>query len=108
MPHETTRLRLPDGGAARLFTLSGVPGFAWRVVVATAPEQARLENLTRRGGLSAMLTHAEGVAWPDWRGMKWETISRTACGWPVIAARTCSGRVQFDACTAPAGGRLAC
>lgn len=68
MPHETTRLRLPDGGAARLFSLSDAPGCAWGVIVATAPEQARRESLTQRGGLCAMLTHAEGIAWPDWRG----------------------------------------
>lgn len=86
MPHETTRLRLPDGGAARLFTLSDAPGCAWGIVVAAKPEQARPESLMRRGGLSAMLTHAEGIAWP-WK--HWRSAGRCASrsiAWPMPSA----------------------
>ena len=68
MKHAMTRLRLPEGGAARLFSLPDAPGFAWAVIVAANPERARLESLKRRGGLSAMLTHPDGIAWPDWQG----------------------------------------
>ena len=85
MTHETTRLRLPVGGAARLFSLSDAPGFAWGIVIATEPERARLESLARRGGLSAMLTHAEGIAWPDWRGERL-AIETLAIGGTVCLA----------------------
>lgn len=62
------RLALPKGGAARLFSLPDMPGFSWAVVVATRPEAARLESLTRRGAFSALLTHDEGLAWPNRQG----------------------------------------
>ncbi len=73
MAHETTRLWLPVGGAARLFSLSDAPDFAWGIVIATEPERARPESLKRRGQLSAMLTHADGIAWPDWKGERLAT-----------------------------------
>lgn len=69
MPETSSpRLTLPAGGAARLFNVSDCPGFAWAVVVASRPEAARLESLNRRGALSALLTHDEGLTWPNTRG----------------------------------------
>jgi len=62
------RLTLPEGGAARLFAVPDMPGFSWGVVVAARPERARLESLARLGGSSALLTHDEGLTWPNQRG----------------------------------------
>lgn len=69
MTDETSlRLRLPQDGAARLFSLPGAAGRGWCVVVAGDPERARLESLLTPGGLSAQITHDPGGTWPDRRG----------------------------------------
>jgi hypothetical protein len=65
---DKTRLTLPPGGGARLFSLPDYPGSPWVVICATTPEAARLESLRRRGGTSALLTHDEGLSWPNLRG----------------------------------------
>ena len=65
--HNQTRLRLPEGGAARLYALTDGYGAASLVIVAANPERARLETLMEPG-ISVMLTHPEAVAWPDWQG----------------------------------------
>jgi hypothetical protein len=62
------RLSLPEGGTARLFAVPDMPSFSCAVVVAARPERARLENLARRGGTSALLTHDQGLTWPHQRG----------------------------------------
>ncbi len=61
----TSRLTLPAGGACRLYVL---PPMGFVVVAAGTPQGATTEALSRRGGQSALLTHAGGVAWPDARG----------------------------------------
>jgi hypothetical protein len=65
---ESNRLTLPKGGTARLFATPDLRGCAWAVVVAAKAENARLESLTRRGAMSALLTHDEGLSWPNTRG----------------------------------------
>jgi hypothetical protein len=85
MRNDYSRLRLPTAGAARLYALTDVHGFAWAVIAASEPERARLECLTRPGCLSAMLTHPEGVAWPDWRGERL-AIETLAIGGTVCMA----------------------
>lgn len=88
MTHVSTRLRLPSGGAARLFTLPDASGCAWAIIVAATPAQARPESLMRRGSLSAMLTHAEGIAWPDWRGERLAMATLAAGGTACLAFRS--------------------
>ncbi len=62
------RLRLPSGGAARLYSLPTPANCRWCVIVAADPEHARLDSLRRPGGMSALVTHDPGGTWPDRRG----------------------------------------
>jgi hypothetical protein len=69
---ETTypRLRVPEGGAARLFHLpavAGLPG-GWVVIIANRLEDARPERLVQRGAVFAVITHEAGLSWPSRRG----------------------------------------
>lgn len=66
MPNNSSsRLALPAGGAVRLFNVPSCGG--WVVMAASSPEAACLESLFS-GGSSALLTHDEGLTWPDARG----------------------------------------
>jgi hypothetical protein len=62
------RLRLPSGGAARLFSLPTAADCHWCVILAGDPERARLESRRRPGGLAALVTHDPGGTWPDRKG----------------------------------------
>lgn len=103
--HDTgsIRLALPMGGAARLFSLPDLPGFAWVVVAAAIPEAARLESLTRRGGASALLTHDEGLAWPNRKGEALAVAMLAQGGAVALAFRTladalaCKARLEGGA-----------
>jgi len=64
-------LRVPEGGAARLFHVPAAAGLhpgGWAVIIAGRPENARPECLSRPGEVGAVLTHDEGLSWPDTRG----------------------------------------
>ncbi len=63
-----SRLMLPPGGTARLYSLPTAADCRWCVMVAGDPERARLESLRRPGGLSALVTHDPGGTWPDRKG----------------------------------------
>jgi len=98
-----SRLTLPPGGAARLYSLPTSGEFRWCVMAAADPERARLESLTRRGGVSTLLTHDEGLTWPDGRG---EALAMTvlARGGAVALAfttmtdaLTCKRRLEEEA-----------
>jgi hypothetical protein len=65
---DSIRLRLPSGGAARLYSLPTPADWRWCVIVAADPERARMDSLRRPGGLSALVTHDPGGTWPDRRG----------------------------------------
>ena len=67
-PSNTARFALPEGGAARLFSFEHLAAFPWCVIAAPTPERARPEALTARASVAAVLTHDEGVSWPDARG----------------------------------------
>lgn len=62
------RLRLPSGGAARLFSLPTPTECRWCVMISADPERARLDSLRRPGGLAALVTHDPGGTWPDRKG----------------------------------------
>jgi hypothetical protein len=65
------RLRVPEGGAARLFHVPAVAGLhpgGWAIIIAHTPEDARPECLMRPGEVQAILTHDEGLSWPNRRG----------------------------------------
>lgn len=97
------RLTLPAGGAARLFSLPDCRAFSWAVVVANRPEAARLESLYRRGGQSALLTHDEGLTWPDTRGEALAAATLAHGGAVALAFHTladaleCKGRLEGGA-----------
>jgi hypothetical protein len=64
-------LRVPEGGAARLFRVPAAAGLhpgGWGVIIAGKPEDARPECLARPGEVGAVLTHDAGLSWPDARG----------------------------------------
>ena len=65
---KSARFTLPEGGAARLFSIDTMAGFPWCVIAAPTPERARPEALSARGQVSAVLTHDEGLSWPGARG----------------------------------------
>jgi len=65
------KLRVPEGGAARLFHVPAVVGLhpgGWAVIIACRPEDARPDRLLQRGRVHAVLTHDEGLTWPSRRG----------------------------------------
>ena len=99
----TPGLTLPKGGAARLFSLPDIPAFEWCVIVAADPARARLESLSRRGALSAFLTHDEGLNWPNRRGemLAGETLARggaVALAFATMAdALACKRRLEGGA-----------
>ena len=65
------KLRVPEGGAARLFHVPAVAGLhpaGWAIIIAHAPEDARPDRLLQRGKVHAVLTHDEGLSWPSRRG----------------------------------------
>ena len=95
MKHAMTRLRLPEGGAARLYSLPDAPGFTWAVIVAANPERARLESLMEPG-ISTLLTHPDGVAWPDWQG-ELLAVETLAIGGTVCLAFRCKKRLEGGA-----------
>lgn len=64
----SSRLMLPPGGAARLYSLLTAADCRWCVMVACDPVRARLDSLRRPGGLSALVTHDPGGTWPDRKG----------------------------------------
>ena len=64
----SSRLLLPPGGAARLYSLTTAADCRRCVMVASDPERARLESLRRPDGLSALVTHDPGGTWPDREG----------------------------------------
>lgn len=88
MQHDPEALTLPEGGAARLFSLPDVPAFAWCVIVAADPERARPESLSRRGTLAAFLTHDEGLTWPSRRGERLARDTLARGGAVALAFRT--------------------
>jgi hypothetical protein len=65
---DRSRFALPEGGAARLFSFEQNPAFPWCVIAAPTPERARPQALFTRRHVSALLTHDEGLSWPDARG----------------------------------------
>ena len=93
MKHAMTRLRLPDGGASRLYSLPDAPGFAWAVIVAANPERARLKSLKRRRDLSAFLTRPDGIAWPDWQGDRLAVETLAIGGTVRLAYRTVANSI---------------
>ena len=94
MKHAMTRLRLPENGAARLYSLPDAPGFAWAVIVSANPEPARLESLKRRKGLSAILTRADGIAWPDWQGERLAVETLAIGGTVCLAFRNVANAIR--------------
>lgn len=67
-PTNSARFTLPEGGAARLYSMHHAPGFPWAVLAASNPALARPEAFGMRGAVSAVLTHDEGMTWPNARG----------------------------------------
>lgn len=64
-------LRVPEGGAARLFHVPAVAGLhhrgGWAIIIATTPEDASPDRLVQRGKVHAVITHDEGLTWPSRR-----------------------------------------
>ena len=56
----SSRLRLPHGGAVRLYYLPTSADCRGCVMLAADPEWARFDSLRRPGGLSALVTHDPG------------------------------------------------
>jgi len=80
------KLRVPEGGAARLFHVPAVAGLhpgGWAVIIARTPEDARPECLSQRGRVHAVLTHDEGPSWPSRRGESLADAVLAAGGGPV-------------------------
>jgi hypothetical protein len=50
-------------------TTSPNGGATWAVLVAAPPLKAEIATFLRPGGLAALLTHDEGVCWPDRTGV---------------------------------------
>ncbi len=65
---KSSRLRMPHGGAARLFSVPHVYGWTWGVFLAANQKFAHPDALRVPGRVSATLTHDAGISWPDWRG----------------------------------------
>ncbi|MCS6931343.1 MAG: hypothetical protein NZM27_03930 [Acetobacteraceae bacterium] len=79
-------LRVPEGGAARLFHLPAVAGMhpdAWVRMVANTPEDARPDRLMQRGKVHAILTHDEGLTWPSRKGEALADAVLAESGGPV-------------------------
>ena len=68
MKHAMTRLRLPEGGAARLYPFSFLPDFPWAMFVGSNPDTACPDAVTRGPGISFGLALPSGAAWPAWEG----------------------------------------
>jgi len=80
------KLRVPEGGAARLFHVPAVAGLhpgGWAVIIARTPEEARPECLLQRGKVHAVLTHDEGLTWPSRRGEALADATLAEGGGPV-------------------------
>ena len=80
------KLRVPEGGAARLFHVPAVAGLhpgGWAVVIARTPEDARPERLMRPGEVQVILTHDEGLSWPSRRGEALADAALAVGGGPV-------------------------
>ena len=80
------KLRVPEGGAARLFHVPAVAGLhpgGWAVIIARHAEDARPECLMRPGEVHAVLTHDEGLCWPNPRGVALADAALAEGGGPV-------------------------
>jgi hypothetical protein len=76
MRQRTSSLALPPGTVARLHRLFD----GWAVIVAAPRTPAEPSSLLAPGGLSALLTHDEGVTWPDGAGVRLASETLAAGG----------------------------
>jgi hypothetical protein len=60
-------LAFPAGCDIRI-TTGPNGGATWAVLVATPPFKAEISTFLRRGCVAAVLTHDEGMHWPDRKG----------------------------------------
>lgn len=88
MAHTQSPFTLPADAAARLHMLPQGSQETWAVIVARKPVDAVPAALRRPGGLSALLTHSEGLSWPDARGEALATATLQRGGAVAFAFRT--------------------
>lgn len=63
-------MQLPTGTRCAVHSSPAMPGGAmWTVIAAAAPIEPQPDALSRRGQLSAFLTHDAGLTWPDAMGV---------------------------------------
>lgn len=98
-----TDLKLPTGGAARLYSMPPPGEMRWYVGACRDPDRTDIAEAFTRPSVSALLTHDEGIAWPDDYGVRLAAAVLERGGTAIFAfvrlvdARACLKRLTGGA-----------